>query len=115
MNFMKYFLLFVVICLGCGRSPNPSLPEDIPLYPQSAIQKVIATPTGNLFNLSTADAYMKVLDFYPKTLEEQGWTVVVYREKIGGLITARKADRHCNITCYNEKDHTRITITVESK
>jgi hypothetical protein len=112
---MRKLLILLAICLGCGKGVDKNLPDDIPAYPQSTVQNAVATPTGKLLNLTTGDAYTKVLDVYPKMLEERGWTTIVNRERAGGMIIAKKTDRECHISCYNEKNHTRISVTIEHK
>lgn len=81
-----------------GKGATPSMPEDVPIYPNAAQTKGTSVGTQTVGSWKTEDATKAVIAFYEEKLPASGWTV----EKndgsaLGATIQASKQGRKLTV------------------
>lgn len=85
-------------------------PSDVPVY-DGVVRAAITTPEGHSVTIETLDAPQKVLDFYQKELEGDGWVKEVSVSTAdGGTYGAKKGERTVQVIAAKQGDQGDATI-----
>lgn len=97
-----------------GESQQPSLPQDVPIYPSALPISSMTSPTrGTIVNLSSQDGVDLVSAWYGKELPERGWLLETQTGAANShLVTAVKQGRKATVLITGNPSGAQILLTV---
>ncbi len=92
-------------------------PKDVAIYPKATVFMSTTIETAMHIGLKTADPAEKVLAFYKKKLDENGWKIGtnVNNNEVLTVLYGRKPHRALTVVVSTGSDQTAITLTVASE
>jgi len=118
----RLFVCIALVCCGCSRSTTKAggeeLPKDALVYPGVKVTMAQSAPQQHLANLvlESTDPYDRIVDFYRKGLESNGWKIenTMTSEQVSAF-TAVKGNRRTIVQLLDGGGKRTINLTVSDK
>ena len=113
-------IYFLVCCIGgCGNTKKELSFQDIPNYPASTPEQnmegpgIAGMPGGELIQLSTADPFDTVVEFYSDELRRYKPEILSHTSGLGRqtAMTIQQANKVITVTIQDHGDEDRVVIT----